>query len=102
MNRNYTKVKGHLEIRAVDDGEQYVFIHGDKNGLLSLSKLIAEIATIDQTKLNDLPIGAKEHVHLSPNVQLSKSSNSTIVGRLDAKGYGDFHDSYIPKDVNNE
>ena len=98
MKRNYTIIKGHLEIKSVEDDGQYVYIHGDKNGLLSLSKLLKEIAMIDQNNLKDLPIGAKEHIHLSPNVQLSKSSDNVIIGRLDAKGNGRFHDFYIPKD----
>jgi hypothetical protein len=58
------------------------------------------IAELNQDEVEDkyLPIGAREHYHLRPEIELSKSSISAIVGRLDAKGTGKFYDRYIPKD----
>lgn len=47
---------------------------------------------------NYLPVGAREHYHLRPGIELSKSSIEVIVGRLDAKGTGNFYDRFIPKD----
>ncbi|MBN2535979.1 MAG: hypothetical protein JXB88_24075 [Spirochaetales bacterium] len=88
-------IKGHLEIIAVDNE---VFIHGNKEGLLSLSDLLIKIGNFDQEQCKDLPIGAKDHIHLSPNIQLSQNSSFTVIGRLDAKGTGKFHQNYIPRD----
>ena len=45
-----------------------------------------------------LPIGAREHYQLRPGIELSKSSIEVIVGRLDAKGTGEFYNSFISKD----
>jgi hypothetical protein len=47
-----------------------------------------------------LPIGAREHYHLRPNIELSKSSVEVIVGRLDGKGTKLFYNRYIPSDKN--
>ena len=44
-----------------------------------------------------MPVGAREHHHLSPDLELSKSSVEVIVGRLDAKVTGTFYDRYIAK-----
>ena len=76
-----------------------VFIHGNPEGLKSLAKLLTEIAELNQELVEDkyLPIGAREHYHLTPNIELSKSSNTVIIGRLDAKGTGEFYERYIPK-----
>ena len=77
-----------------------ILIHGNPEGLKSLAKLILEIAELNQEEVENkyLPIGAREHYHLTPNIELSKSSNSVLIGRLDAKGTGNFYDRYIPKD----
>ena len=102
-----SEIKGHLDIvvhkRKVDyDGEivkwEEVYIHGDPKGLKSLAKLLIEIAELNQENVEDkyLPIGAREHYHLRPKIELSKSSVEVIVGRLDAKGSGKFYDNYIP------
>jgi uncharacterized protein YdeI (YjbR/CyaY-like superfamily) len=69
---------------------QKVMIHGDPEGLRSLAKLLMKMADLDQEKRTDLPTGAREHYHLRPGWELSKSSVDTIVGRLDAKGTGRF------------
>ena len=100
-------LKGHLDIIVTEnedslDGEsmkwQEILIHGDPEGLRSLSNLILDLADRDQEKNTKLPVGAREHIHLRPNLDLSKSSIEVIVGRLDAKGNGDFYDRYKPKD----
>jgi ABC-type phosphate transport system substrate-binding protein len=77
-----------------------VLIHGNPEGLKSLAKLLIQIAELNQEKVDDkyLPIGAREHYHLRPGIELSKSSIEVIVGRLDAKGTGDFFERYISKD----
>jgi hypothetical protein len=99
---------GHLDIFAADcedewDGEitkwQEVLIHGDPEGLRSLGKLLIKLANLNQDNRSDLPIGAREHYHLRPNLELSKSSIEVIIGRIDAKGTGDFYDRYIAKDA---
>ena len=63
-----------------------------------------EIAELNQEEVADkyLPIGATEHYHLRPGIELSNSSDQVIVGRLDAKGTGAFYESYISKEVNNK
>ena len=79
-----------------------VLIHGNPEGLKSLAKLLLEIAELNQEEVENkyLPIGAREHYHLTPNIELSKSSNRVLIGRLDAKGTGDFYGRFIPKDKN--
>ncbi|AII53236.1 hypothetical protein [Hymenobacter sp. APR13] len=102
------EIKGDLEISVFYNEEKYegktekwseVLIHGSPEGLKSLAKLLIEIAELDQEKVADkyLPVGAKEHYHLRPGFELSRSSVEVIVGRLDAKGTGAFHEGYIGK-----
>lgn len=76
-----------------------VLIHGNPEGLKSLAKLLLEIAELNQEEVEDkyLPNGAREHYHLRPSIELSKSSNSVIIGRLDAKGTGEFYKRFVPK-----
>ena len=101
------EIKGHLDIGVRNredefDGKvekwQEVQIHGDPEGLRSFAKLLLKIANLNQENVVDFPIGAREHYHLRPNLELGKSSVETIVGRLDAKGTGSFYDSYVAKD----
>lgn len=103
------EIEGHLDIFISHNEDEYdgeftkwdeILIHGNPEGLKSLAKLLIEIAELDQEKVKDkyLPIGAREHYHLRPGIELSKSSIEVIVGRLDAKGTGDFYESYISKD----
>jgi len=105
----WNEIEGHLDIfishnEDEDDGEitkwDEILIHGNPEGLKSLAKLLIEIAELNQEKVEDkyLPNGAREHYHLRPGIELSKSSIEVIVGRLDAKGTGDFYKSYIDKD----
>ena len=103
------EIEGELDIFVFnneddEDGEitkwNEILIHGNPEGLRSLTKLLIEIADLNQDEVEDkyLPIGAREHYHLTPNIELSKSSDRVIVGRLDAKGTGSFYVRYIPKD----
>ncbi|MET4084093.1 hypothetical protein ABIB40_004067 [Pedobacter sp. UYP30] len=105
------EIKGHLDVfishnKDEEDGEiknwDEVLIHGNPEGLKSLAKLLIEIADLNQEKVENkyLPIGAREHHHLCPGIELSKSSMRVTVGRLDAKGTGDFYERYKPKDEN--
>ena len=84
-----------------EDGEKWeeILIHGNPEGLRSFAKLLIEIADLNQEKVNDkyLPIGAREHYELRPGFELSKNSVQVVVGRLDAKGNGKYHDGFIEK-----
>jgi hypothetical protein len=83
------EIEGHLDIKVIVnedvlDGEiikwNEVLIHGDPEGLKSLAKQLIYLAELDQEKVEDkyLPSGAREHLHLRPNFELSKSSTETI------------------------
>lgn len=78
---------------------QEVLIHGYPEGLRSFAKLLMKIAGLNQEDQTDFPIGAREHYHLQPNLELGKSSVEAILGRLNAKGTGRFYDGYVAKDV---
>jgi len=88
------------EFEGVTTSWNEVLIHGNSEGLKSFAKLLLEITELNQEEVEDkyLPIGAREHYHLRPGIELSKSSIEVIVGRLDAKGTGEFYNSFIPKD----
>ena len=60
-------------------------------------KNLLKLADLNQDNIDRLPIGSREHKHLRPKFELSTSSNEVIVGRLDAKGTGQFYNSYVPK-----
>ena len=103
------EIDGHLEIKVIEneddsDGEvtkwNEILIHGDPEGLKSLANQLIYLAELDQEQVEDkyLPNGAREHLHLSPNLELSKSSTETIIGRLDSKGRKEFPSSYCHKD----
>lgn len=107
MSKYKTKIRGHLDIFVVDNQDNFdgkiekrqdVLIHGDPDGLRSFGELLIKIADLNQNTIPDLPIGAREHIHLQPNLDISKSSAQVIVGRIDAKGTGLFYDRYIQKD----
>jgi hypothetical protein len=102
------EITGHLDIYISDyedenEGEiqkwREVQIHGDPEGLRSFARLINKIANLDQETWETFPIGAREHYHLRPNLELSKSSVGVIVGRIDAKGTGRFYDSFVAKNA---
>ena len=59
--------------------------------------LLTRIADLNQDNISGLPIGAREHIHLRPDIDLSKSSVEVIVGRIDAKGTGIFYEQYVAK-----
>jgi hypothetical protein len=95
------EIEGELDIvvsRNEDEADE-VLIHGNPEGLRSLAKLLLEIAELNQEEVDDkyLPVGAREHHHLRPNIELSKSSNNVIIGRLDAKGTGKFYERFVSK-----
>jgi hypothetical protein len=101
------EITGHLDIFVADhedefEGEiekwQEVLIHGDPEGLRSFAMLLMKIADLNQENRIDLSIGTREHYHLRPNLELSKSSVEAIVGRIDAKGTGNFYDRYVEKE----
>ncbi len=107
MGSYKAEITGHLDIVVTnneDDFEgqitkwQEVLIHGDPEGLVSFARLLMRLAELKQDESVDLPPGARAHIHLRPNIDLSTSSIEVIVGRLDAKGSGDFYNSYISKD----
>ena len=102
------EIQGHLDIvvahrEAEDAGKtckwEEVYIHGDPEGLKSFARLLLAIADLNQEKVDDkqLPVGAREHYHLRPGLELANSSSEVIVGRLDAKGTGEFYDGYVEK-----
>jgi len=102
------EIEGHLDIFVIDNEDEFegeiekwqeIMIHGDPEGLRSFAKLLMKIADLNQENEPDLPIGAREHYHLQPNLELSKSSIQAIVGRIDAKGTGRFYDRYVAKDA---
>jgi hypothetical protein len=90
-------VKNEDELNGEITKWQQILFHGDPEGLKSLATLLIQIADINQNEIVDLPIGAREHVHLRPKYDLSNSSEEVIIGRLDAKGTGAFYDRYVPK-----
>ena len=103
------EIKGELDIFVSHNEDEdegiitkwdEVLIHGNPLGLKSLAKLLLEMAELNQEEVEDkyLPIGAREHYHLTPSIELSKSSVKVIVGRLNAKGTAAFYDRYISKD----
>jgi hypothetical protein len=105
MEKYTPAITGNLDIFIVQNEEQFegktekwqeVLIHGDPEGLRSLAILLIKLADLDQNGVVDLPVGAREHVHLRPRFDLSDSSERVIIGRLDAKGTGAFYDRYVP------
>lgn len=110
VNEKYKPViTGHLDIFVTHNEDEFegeiskweeILIHGDPEGLKSLANLLIQIAEVNQETRSDLPDGAREHIHLRPKLELANSSVQVIVGRLDAKGTGEFYDRYVPKESN--
>ncbi len=109
MKKYKTEISGHLEIFVANNEDEFegeivkwqnILIHGDPQGLKSFATLLTRIADLSQEDKTDLPIGAREHIHLRPDIDISKSSVEVIVGRLDAKGTSRFYDRYIAKGNN--
>ncbi len=106
MKKHKSEITGHLDIFVADNEDEFegeitkwqdILIHGDPEGLKSLARLLTRLADLNQDDITDLPIGAREHVHLQPDYDTSKSSVQVIVGRIDAKGTGAFYYRYIAK-----
>ncbi|WP_324680867.1 Imm32 family immunity protein [Hymenobacter sp. GOD-10R] len=106
MNSYQSALTGHLDLFVGHDEEevagerqpgQTILIHGDPEGLRSFAQLLLRLADRQQEELSALPVGAREHVSLRPDLDLSHSSVEVIVGRLDAKGTGEFYDRYEAK-----
>lgn len=105
MKKNHSPVlTGNLDIFVIQKEEDFegevnrwheILIHGDPEGLRSFAALLMKLADTNQNADFNLPVGAREHVHLRPRLELSNSSEPVIVGRLDAKGTGAFYDRYI-------
>jgi len=108
MKKYESEIRGHLDIivshseDSFDEENHEILIHGDPDGLRSFANLLIKVANINQEASENLPIGAREHIHLRSKLDLSNSSNEVIVGRLDAKGTGVFYDSYICRNNGNE
>jgi hypothetical protein len=105
MEKYTSALPGNLDIFIIQnedefDGEirkwQEILIHGGPEGLRSLATLLIKLADTNQNDDVTLPIGAREHIHLRPKLELSNSSEPVIVGRLDAKGTGAFYERYVP------
>jgi len=103
------EIEGHLDIKIIENEDEFegeiekwneILIHGDADGLKSLAKQLNYLAELKQEEVEDkyLPNGAREHLHFTPNLELSKTSTVTIIGRLDSKGKKEFPSNYIPKD----
>jgi hypothetical protein len=109
MKKYKSEISGHLDIFIADKEDEFegkilkwqdILIHGDPEGLKSFAKLLMRIADLNQDDSTGLPIDAREHIHLRPNYDISKSSTEVIIGRIDAKGTGVFYDRYIARDDN--
>jgi hypothetical protein len=110
MENYNSEITGHLDIFIADNKDEFegeitkwqdILIHGDPEGLRSFARLLIRIADLNQEDIIELPVGAREHIHLQPNFDISKSSTEVIVGRLDAKGTNVFYDRYVAKNENN-
>jgi hypothetical protein len=106
MENYKSEISGHLDIFVTDNEDEFegekmkwkeILIHGDPEGLKSFARLLMKLADTDQDKVDGIPIGAREHIHLRPKFDISNSSEEVIVGRLDAKGTGHFYDRYVEK-----
>ena len=106
MEKYQSEISGHLDIFIAENEDEFegetikwqdILIHGDPEGLKSFARLLTRIADLNQDDIKDLPVGAREHIHLRPNIDLSKSSVEVIVGRIDAKGTSVFYDRYVAK-----
>jgi hypothetical protein len=105
MEKRASVLSGNLDIFIIQNEEDYdgevkgwqeILIHGDPEGLRSFAALLIKLADTNQNDDVTLPIGAREHIHLRPRLELSNSSEPVIVGRLDAKGTGAFYGRYVP------
>jgi len=65
-------------------------IVGNPKGLLYLAGLLTELANVDQEKVEDLPVGDREHTHLYSLNDLNEHSCEVEICRADAKGTGEY------------
>jgi len=109
MKNSKALISGNLDIFVSKNEDEFegksikweeVLIHGDSEGLKSFAELLIKIADLNQNDKIEIPIGGREHIHLKPNLDLSKSSVEVIVGRLDAKGSNEFYKRFIEKQHN--
>ena len=107
MKKYKSEISGHLDMFIADNEHEFegeitkwqdILIHGDPEGLKSFARLLTRIADLNQDDITNLPIGARKHIHLRPNLDISKSSIEVIIGRIDAKGTSVFYDRYVEKD----
>lgn len=100
MNSNEPNIRGNLEISIVPDPHdvfpQSVFIGGAPEGLRSLAEMLLWLAELDQDVALEVSNEIREHIHLTPNVVLSRNSVPAEVCRLDAKETGEFPNTFIP------
>lgn len=106
VNGTYNaKIEGDLDIFSSECEEEIagkverwreVAIHGNPAGLRSLAALLLQIADADQ-EAERWPDGAREHINLQPDSQLSASSDPVIIGRLDAKGSGIYYGRFVQR-----
>lgn len=91
----YPCIRGNTQaIAHSEDGITTIYLSGDRDGLLSLSKIMKKLADVDQTKLEKLPDHfASEHIHLKPNLDLSKNSIELVISRLDDKN-GNYDETF--------
>jgi hypothetical protein len=87
MQKISSKITGHLDIFIAQNEDeldsvitkwQNILIHGDPEGLRSLATILLKLADTDQNDIVDLPIGAREHIHLRPK----NGSKNVQSGRL--------------------
>ncbi len=99
MNKtNYGSIEGNLEIKFIEENnKKMIMIYGDPIGLSSFGNLLIRLSQQNQNEFIGMPTGEREHIHIYPNFQLSKSSSETIIGRLDAKGTGKFPPNFKKK-----
>ena len=107
MGKFKSQISRHLDIIVTEnedelDGEKMqwkeILVHGDSDGLKSLANLLIKLADLNQENVAELPLGAREHIHLRPKFELANSSEKVIVGRLDNKETGAFYPNYFSKD----
>lgn len=91
--KNIPKIKGKLDIYPlIHYGDTLgINIIGNPDGLRSLAKLLQYLADWDQN-LSGMPVGEREHIHISPESQLDDHSCQVEICRADAKGTGELPD----------
>jgi hypothetical protein len=85
----FPKNRGKLDMFIIVDEGRTIEIRvlGDPSGLRYLSKILSDLAEVDQYLTTD-PVGERDHVHLIPEIHLGWHSCSVLLMRADAKGTG--------------